>query len=92
MLRAWRFDDELAALPTRVFDWKRDHEGAADYADLVIVARAHARFGATQGEEQPDLIELPAFNKLPMSRQGPEASIGALREAQAEINELAASL
>ncbi|MEQ1437854.1 HDOD domain-containing protein [Fontimonas sp. SYSU GA230001] len=89
VLRAWHFPAELVDLPVQWPDLRRAHEGAADYADVVIVAVLRLR-ADKGGEPVPDGI--PAFAKLDLEpdfalgSEGPLASsyqesLGLLRAA-----------
>lgn len=82
----WHFDTDLLEVPAAVEDWTRDHDGEADYADLVQVAHIHACFGTPLAHTQPALVSLPAFNKLSISKMGPHAGIELLEQARQEIN------
>lgn len=82
----WNFGEDLQVVPPAAEDWDREHEGPADYADLVQVAQVHSYFGGTEKHSCPQLTQLPAFNKLDLSRLGPRAGIEFLEQAQADIN------
>ncbi|MCB1878060.1 MAG: HDOD domain-containing protein [Chromatiales bacterium] len=88
VLKHWKFDPELCELPVAIQNNLRDSGEAADYADLVLVARAHSRFGERDdpSENQLMLLEMPAFHKMPLNRQGPAESMRVLREAKTEID------
>ena len=41
ILRSWGFIEDLIVVAQHAEDWLRDHEGKADYTDLVIIAQLH---------------------------------------------------
>ena len=92
VLKQWKFDEELCRIPGEAENWLRDTGHPADYADLVVVAHAHSSFGGAQRYSGPPLLELPAFQKLGLSKQGPEASIQVLEDAKMEIDTVMALL
>lgn len=61
VLSAWNFPAELVDLPTLWPDLGREHDGAADYADVVIVAALRLR---AERDGTPVPAGLPAFAKL----------------------------
>ncbi|WP_297526793.1 HDOD domain-containing protein [Thiohalobacter sp.] len=87
VLKAWKFEPDLAEVPKQVENWKRSVPGAADYVDVVQVAHVHACFGDASGKAPP-LPELAAFAKLPLSKLGPDASVELLAQSAQEINEV----
>lgn len=81
ILQAWHFPPELVEVPVLWADLSRDHAGAADYADVIIVAVLRLR-GA------PDAFA-PAFRKLdleagfPLDESGPLA--GSYRDSLQQL-------
>lgn len=94
LLTRWKFDAEMASIPLYARDWDYDGGNKADYVDVVLVARAHSRFGNMDKDEAdyPPPHQLTAFQKLPMARFGPEASIQLIESADEEIATLTAML
>ncbi len=93
ILQQWNFDDELVCIPENLDNWFRDEKKEADYADIIIVANAHSMFGS--GDKNlaiPSLVEIPAFQKLGISKLGPQASLEILHEAQEDIRQAAKML
>lgn len=62
ILRAWDFPDPLVRVALECHNLKREHEGPADYVDVVIVAILQAKKGQTQPAENWNSI--PAAEKL----------------------------
>ncbi len=92
VLKQWNFDTELTKIPAAAEDWLRNPAEQLDYADLVLIAHVHAGFGDGQQYNGPPLPELPAFQKLWLHDQGPEASLQLLEDAQMEIDSVIALL
>lgn len=88
ILEKWNFSADLIAVPEGAEQWHRESTAEIDYVDLVIIAQVHSFFGTTQGDSVPPLIELPAFNKMTISKLGPDASIELLHGAQEEIRKM----
>jgi HD-like signal output (HDOD) protein len=87
VLKTWRFEPELAAIPAQAEDLHRDSGPRADYGDVVLVAHVHSQFGHG-GYAGPPLPELKAFQKLSVSRLGPGCSLELLNQSQQEISEV----
>lgn len=86
ILQQWNVGDDLLVVPTAAEDWMRDHEGVADYGDVVQIAQIHSYFGSAEMNAIPPLTQLPSFNKLSLARLGPHAGIELLEQAQSDIN------
>jgi HD-like signal output (HDOD) protein len=86
ILAQWKLGEDLLVVPAAAEAWTREHEGPADYGDLIQVAQVHSYFGGTESNDIPPLMQLPAFNKLNMARLGPRVGIELLEQAQADIN------
>ncbi len=85
ILRKWEFPSELLSVPLEAENWQRDSGGDPDYNDIVIVAQLHSYFGTPQAANLPAIIDTPAFQKLPISEEGPAKSLEVLVEARSEI-------
>lgn len=66
VLQAWHFPPELAAVPALCTDLRREHEGPADYADVVCVARLQMDTLADAATIAAR-AQVPAYAKLDMS-------------------------
>ena len=56
VLRHWHFSDHLANVPAECLKLDSVHDGAADYADLVLVARLQH----LAGTDHPDAQSAPS--------------------------------
>jgi len=86
IIESWKLGDDLSRVPVAVDDWERDHDGGADYADVVMIAHIHSQFGENTGQQIPPLTRIPAFNKLSISKMGPHAGLELIEQAREEIN------
>lgn len=93
VLEKWNFDEELISIPENLDNWFKDIKPESDYADIIIVANIHSMYGnSKQAQTLPSLIDLPAFQKLGISKLGPQASLEILHEAQEDIRQAAKML
>lgn len=86
ILKRWNFNDDLVAVAQQANDWNREHEGPADYCDLVQVARLHAILGKHQ-PGIPPMEKVPAFHKISQGKFTPETSKEILENAKQQIEE-----
>jgi len=86
IIQQWQLGDDISLIPAEIDCWERDHEGKADYCDLVLVAHVHSQFGLNNCQGLPPLTKMPAFNKLSLSKLGPHAGIELIEQAREEIN------
>ncbi len=73
-------------------NWYYDHEGDADYTDLLIVAHLHSLIKAKRFTDLPRVDETPAFNQLRKLGLSATTSVQVLEDAQHEVQELRALL
>ena len=92
ILRTWSFLEDLATAAEAAEDWQRQHEGPADYADLVIIAQLHSFIGTAKLGDYPPLDSLPAFNKLQIGELTPKMSLKILDKAVDKIHRAEALL
>jgi len=88
ILKEWNFDGALSDVSAEAENWLRDNEKSADYVDVVIVAQIHSFFGKADVAELPNLLTLPAFKHLGLSKMGPDASLEVLFEAELDIKNI----
>ncbi|MCG8668297.1 MAG: HDOD domain-containing protein [Pseudomonadales bacterium] len=86
ILKRWNFSEELVEVAQQADNWKRDHEGPADYCDLVQVAQLHAILGK-QDLSLPPMDQVPAFEKVSQGRFTPETSMQIMEDAKQDIEE-----
>jgi len=92
ILKEWNFNPALSVASVEAENWLRDTNEAADYVDVIIVAHIHSYFGKDSEMELPQLLSVPAFLKLGLSKMGPDASLEVLFEAEQEIRDIMSML
>jgi len=92
ILRTWSFVDDLATAAEAAEDWQREHEGPADYADLVVIAQLHSFIGTPKMHQYPTLDSLPALRKLAIDELTPKMSLKILDRASEKIHRAEALL
>ncbi|MCH9674218.1 MAG: HDOD domain-containing protein [Gammaproteobacteria bacterium] len=88
VLRHWDFSEDIVKTALEAEDWHRDHEGPADYCDLIIVAQLFSYMGTPQFSKLPTVGTLSAFKRLNLENVDPEQTLGALDRARTSIDEL----
>jgi HD-like signal output (HDOD) protein len=89
ILKTWDFPEELVGVPMGYLDFKREHEGPADYIDIVTVANLQSYAGSDHPLGQMDWSQVPAFEKLGMS---PEIDVHEVDELAEDLNEARSAL
>ena len=91
ILEQWGLEDfSTGALHQE--NWYYDHDGQADYTDILIVAHLHGLIKAKRFADLPRIDETPAFNQLSALGLSASKSVAILEEAQQELAELKALL
>jgi HD-like signal output (HDOD) protein len=85
ILRKWGFIDDLILVTEEAENWYREHDGEADYADLVIVSQLHTFIGSEQMKHLPTLDQVPAVNRLDIGELTPKLSLKILDKADEKI-------
>lgn len=84
LLKHWNFDAEMLAVVASREQWRREHPGKADLADIVLLARLHSHAGTPLMRRCPKLKDIPAFSKLPLTLEA-EDSLAILVEARQDV-------
>ena len=88
ILAKWQFSQDFITVAKESENWLRD-SAAADYADLVIVAKLHTFIGREQQKKNlPQLHAVPAFHKLGLDRDDPNKGLSIIADANEQINEV----
>lgn len=64
ILKKWNFPEEIIAVAAEHEDLQRNHDGNADYVDVIIVANLESYIGSSHPHASLDLSTVPAFGKL----------------------------
>lgn len=82
ILEHWQLNERLTPVPELISDLMRDHEGPADYSDVIQVARLHVYRNKPHPLGKVAWQNVPAFAKLSLT---PETSMQIIKEAREEI-------
>ncbi len=85
ILKSWGFIEDLILVAEEAEHWLRDHEGRADYADLVIIAQLHTFIGKPEMSHLPTLDQVPALKKFDAGELTPKLSLKILDKAEEKI-------
>ncbi|MFV2061010.1 MAG: HDOD domain-containing protein [Gammaproteobacteria bacterium] len=89
ILKKWSFSDEIIAVAKDHENLSRDHEGPADYTDIVMVANLQSHFGTNHPLTKQDWSKVPAFHKLGLE---PEMNIVDMEDAEEKMNAVKTAL
>ena len=64
IMDTWSFPAEIKQVASDYIDFQRDHDGPADYVDLVQVAFLHSIVGTDHPASRVDWVSVPAFAKI----------------------------
>ena len=88
ILTKWQFSQDFITVAKEAENWMRDST-AADYADLVVVAKLHTFIGRGYKEKNlPQLYAVPAFHKLGLDQDDPNKGLSIIADANEQINEV----
>jgi HD-like signal output (HDOD) protein len=79
VLQAWGFPEDLVEVPSSWMDFAREHDGPADYIDVVTVAALQSRANREGRLAGIDRARVPAFAKLDIN---PEVDVFELEGVQ----------
>lgn len=85
ILQNWGFIDDLIQVTQEAENWFREHDGEADYADLVIVSQLHTFIGSDAMKQLPTLDQVPALKRLNLGELTPKLSLKILDKAEEKI-------
>ncbi len=85
ILEAWEFPEEMAAAVNEQDHLDRDHEGPADFTDVLQVANLLARAFGVDAAGQAAIQDAPPLQRLSLK---PDDCVKIIEESDAEIREL----
>ena len=68
ILRKWHMPPSIIDAASSKDEWMRDHNGSADIADIVIVARYHVYSNTSLIKSAPKYTDMPAAQKLKIKK------------------------
>ncbi|MFV2061393.1 MAG: HDOD domain-containing protein [Gammaproteobacteria bacterium] len=89
ILKKWNFSDDIIAVAAEHENLSREHEGPADYIDVVMVANLQSHFGTKHPHTSQDWNKIPAFAKLGLE---PEMNIIDMEDAEEKMDAVKAAL
>ncbi len=89
ILKKWHFSEQLITVAAEHENLSRDHDGPADYTDIITVANLQSHFGTEHYLTKEDWTKIPAFAKLGLE---PEMSIVDLEHAEEKMDAVKAAL
>lgn len=84
VLRKWNFPPEIVNVPLQQANIYRDHEGPADYGDVVTIAALQFQNGLDRQQSPIDWTRIPAVEKLNLGAKKELADINKMDEALQE--------
>ena len=91
LLRSWRLDEEFVFAALNADKLDRAPDSVVRMVDLIQVAQLHALAGRP-GFAMPEMQTVPAVRKLGLDIDGAENTIGLLREARRDVEQVRAAL
>ncbi|MEM7253901.1 MAG: HDOD domain-containing protein, partial [Pseudomonadota bacterium] len=88
VLRHWDFPEDIILTALEAETWHREHDGPADYCDLVLVAQVFSYMGTPHFSKLPNVTTLSAFQRLGLNDVDPSKTLEALERARGSIDEL----
>jgi HD-like signal output (HDOD) protein len=88
ILREWSFAPEIVAAAREAENWTRESDAQADLPDLVIVAQVHEHLAHHRMDGLPPFEAIKPLKRLLGDEVTPETSLGIIKEAQGQINEM----
>ena len=88
VLDQWGMGEAFRTAALHQENWFRDHDGDADYPDVLVVAHLHLMVRERAFHRLPRLDETPAFARLALGGLSPQLSLTVLDEAREQVQEL----
>ncbi|MCP5018831.1 MAG: HDOD domain-containing protein [Ketobacter sp.] len=85
ILKRWGFNEEMVASSVHSEDWRYQHDGEADIADLVIVAHLHHMM--LDEERMKKLAKVPAFKRLFPGESDPAILSAIMEQAKSQLED-----
>lgn len=88
ILREWKFAPLVVAAARDAEHWQREHDGEADFTDLLIVAQVHERLRKQNAADLPPMDRISAFRRVLGADASAEKSLQILHAARAQVDEM----
>ncbi|MDJ0741597.1 MAG: HDOD domain-containing protein [Gammaproteobacteria bacterium] len=88
LLAMWDMPRELIEAAAHSNHWGYDHNGEADYTDILLVAQWHATIGDNTRPRNPAFEDIPAFRHLGLDAPSPDASLNIVEAATSAVERI----
>ena len=88
ILRRWKFAPTVAVAARDAESWMREHDGVADFTDLLIVAQVHERLRKKETDGLPRIEDIPAFAKVLGQDASPHKSLVILQQTETMVDQM----
>ncbi len=90
ILKHWNISEDVIECAKNKDNWMREHDGPADLADLMIMARYHAYLNSERIKECPKFTDMPCVKRLKLRKNEmtPFQGLKLINEAKDEINDI----
>lgn len=85
ILKRWNFTEEMVVAAQHSENWRYQHDGEVDFADLVIVAHLHQLMA--NEEKAAQLEKVPAFRRLFPTDMSAKQLVQIMEEAKSQLDE-----
>ena len=85
ILKRWNFNEEMVVAAQHSENWRYQHDGEVDFADLVIVAHLHQLMA--NEEKAAQLEKVPAFRRLFPTDMSAKQLVQIMEEAKSQLDE-----
>lgn len=85
ILKRWNFNEEMVVAAQHSENWRYQHDGEVDFADLVIVAHLHQLMA--NEEKAAQLEKVPAFRRLFPTEMSAKQLVQIMEEAKSQLEE-----
>lgn len=85
ILKRWSFNEEMVVAAQHSENWRYQHDGEVDFADLVIVAHLHQLM--SNEEKASQLDKVPAFRRLFPTEMTAKQLVQIMEEAKSQLEE-----
>ena len=88
LLSMWDMPRDVVDAATLCNHWGYDHNGEADYSDIMLVAQWHATISYNGRPRTPPAADIPAFARLGLESPSPEASLKIIEAGEQSIERI----
>ncbi len=92
ILKMWKFPLALQDVPVNAVHIDYDHDGPADYSDLVLVSRLQHLLGSEHPDAQRDWAKVPAFHRVGLAHDANVIEMEGNAEEISEVEQMLTSM